>query len=107
MSLSEDPLQVTRNPTGFDVASATRPSVVDFKKEIEKVALFVAQSWKDDHPNAQLNSDLDLSNCIAYVTVEMAGAASVVGGPVGLEILTGGGSEAACVVCKQVLSARL
>jgi hypothetical protein len=38
------------------------------------------------------------------VTTELAIAAKAVGGPIGLEILTGGGSAAARAVCKQVLS---
>ncbi len=76
---------------------------IDFAKEFEKLALFVAQAWLDEHPNANLHSQTDFQDCVQYVTAELAKAGSAVGGPAGLELLTGGGSEAACKVCKSVL----
>ena len=77
---------------------------LDFSAHLEKLALFLAQTWKDDHPDAVAESDDDLRACILAVTVELAIAARAVGGATGLAILTGGGSAAARVVCRQVLS---
>ncbi len=68
------------------------------------MAVFLAQTWKDEHPDASVDSDADLHDCIAAVTTELAIAAQAVGGPAGLAILTGGGSAAARAVCKKVLS---
>ncbi|XGW00331.1 MAG: hypothetical protein ACAF41_15520 [Leptolyngbya sp. BL-A-14] len=76
----------------------------NFSAHLEVLALFLAKTWKDDHPDATATSEDDLNQCILAVTTELAIAAKAVGGPVGLEILTGGGSAAARAVCKQVLS---
>lgn len=78
----------------------------DFGAHLEMLALFLAQAWKDDHPHAIADSEDDVNQCILAVTTELAIAAKAVGGPVGLEILTGGGSVAARAVCKRVLSDR-
>jgi hypothetical protein len=75
----------------------------NFEQTFEELALFVAQAWKDDHPDAD-STEANFENCVAHVTHEMDVAAIAVGGITGLEILTGGGSEAACTVCKQILS---
>jgi hypothetical protein len=76
--------------------------------ELEKLARFLAEAWRDEHLDEWSNvsdcSELYLNQCIAYVTAEMAEAATLVGGSVGLEILTGAGSAAARAVCQQVLS---
>ncbi|MBW4470844.1 MAG: hypothetical protein KME45_10650 [Stenomitos rutilans HA7619-LM2] len=76
----------------------------DFSAHLETLALFLAQAWKDDHPHAVADFEEDVNQCILAVTTELAIAAKAVGGPVGLEILTGGGSAAARAVCKRVLS---
>lgn len=76
---------------------------VSFAIHLEKLALLLAQTWKADHPHATAHSKEDLNDCILAVTTELAIAARAVGGPIGLEILTGGGSAAACAVCRQVL----
>jgi len=76
----------------------------DFSVHLEALALLLAKTWKDDHPDAVAESENDLHNCISAVTTELAIAAQAVGVPIGLEILTGGGSTAARAVCKQVLS---
>lgn len=111
MSLSNH-LEKANRKLGIEkLASAieTRSPAPSCKQEFEKLALLVAQTWKDDHPSVMptLEADMpeaDIEDCIAYVTTEMAAAATAVGGIAGLEILTGGGSAAACVACKQVLS---
>ncbi|UBF25714.1 hypothetical protein K9N68_29850 [Kovacikia minuta CCNUW1] len=77
---------------------------VDFDPILENLAFFVAEAWKDDHPDTHLQSTADFNCCVEYVTAEMAKAGAAVGGPAGLEILTGGGSIAACKVCRRVLS---
>lgn len=98
-SLSEFPLDKAA-PSSYQ----SLPSF-DFGTHLETLALFLAQTWKDDHPDAVADSEDDVNQCILAVTKELAIAAQAVGGPVGLEILTGGGSAAARAVCKQVLSA--
>lgn len=75
----------------------------NFGTHLEQLALLLAQTWKDEHPGATVNSKDDLNNCILAVTTELAIAAKAVGGPVALAILTGGGSAAARAVCKRVL----
>ncbi|MBW4581115.1 MAG: hypothetical protein KME42_16230 [Tildeniella nuda ZEHNDER 1965/U140] len=76
----------------------------DFGAHLEQLAVFLAQTWKDEHPGATVHSEDDLNHCILAVTTELAIAAKAVGGPVALAILTGGGSAAARAVCKQVLA---
>jgi hypothetical protein len=76
----------------------------DFSVPLKELASLLAKTWKDEHPDAAAESEHDLNNCILAVTTELAIAAKAVGGPIGLEILTGGGSAAARAVCKQVLS---
>ena len=90
-------------PANADRITRETAQNLDFKVHLEKLALFLAQTWKDDHPNATAASEDDLRDCILAVTTELAIAAKAVGGPVGLEILTGGGSAAARAVCQQVL----
>ena len=87
-----------------DLLACEATQAPDFTIQLEKLALFLAQTWKDDHPNVTAASEDDLKDCILAVTVELAIAAKAVGGPVGLEILTGGGSAAARAVCRQVLN---
>ena len=89
---------------GTELLSSEAKQALDFNVHLEKLALFLAQTWKDDHPNATAESEADLSDCILAVTTELAIAAKAVGGPVGLEILSGGGSAAARAVCQQVLN---
>ncbi|PSB31832.1 hypothetical protein [Stenomitos frigidus] len=86
-----------------DLLSREAVQPLDFNVHLEKLALFLAQTWKDDHPDATAESEADLSHCILAVTAELAIAAQAVGGPISLEILTGGGSAAARAVCQQVL----
>lgn len=76
-------------------------------QELEKMALFVAETWRDDHPTAHISSAPDFQACVLYVTIEMVKAGTAVGGPAGLEILSGGGSAAACTACRQVLSTQV
>jgi hypothetical protein len=87
-----------------ELLSCRTVQTLDFQIHLEKLALFLAQTWKDDHPNATAESEDDLRACLLAVTKELAIAAKAVGGPVGLEILTGGGSAAACAVCLHVLN---
>lgn len=71
--------------------------------QLEKLAIPLAQTWKDDHPDAQLDSEEDLDSCILAVAIEMSVAGEAVGGPVGAVIASGGGVAAASVVCRRVL----
>lgn len=74
------------------------------RKELEKLALIVAQTWLDDHPNAQPSSQADFQSCLQYVTQQLAEAGTAVGGFIGLAISVGGGSAAAEVACRQMFS---
>lgn len=75
------------------------------RQVLRSMALFLAEAWKFDHPEATLKSEEDLDACILYVTAEMAKAAKAVGGVAGVAVLSGEGSEAARFACRQVLSA--
>jgi len=102
----------TKNPFNHPTSVNSHPSpcncVVsrDLEHELEKLALFVAQTWRDDYPDAQAVSKADFDACVSYVTAEMAKAGTAVGGAAGLAILTGGGSAAGCVACQRILSQR-
>ena len=76
----------------------------DFSTHLAKMALFLAEAWKDDHPDAVADSEDDLDDCILAVKTELAIAGNAVGGPAGVMILTGGASAAVCTACKQVLN---
>lgn len=91
-------------PSSVETLSCQVGQPFDFSAHLEPLARFLAQAWKDDHPDVIAESEDDLKQCLWAVTAELAIAAKAVGGPVGLEILTGGGSAAAYAVCKQVLS---
>ncbi|MGJ3253542.1 MAG: hypothetical protein ACFE0J_20770 [Elainellaceae cyanobacterium] len=105
-----DSSNYTKNPFNHSTSVDSHPSPCDclvsrdFEHELEKLALFIAQTWRDDHLDAQAASKTDFDTCVSYVTAEMAKAGTVVGGPVGLAILTGGGSAAGCVACRRILS---
>ncbi len=76
----------------------------DFSTHLAKMALFLAEAWKDEHPDATADSEDDLDECILAVKTELAIAGHAVGGPAGVMILTGGGSSVICTACQQVLS---
>lgn len=76
----------------------------DFSTHLEKMVLFLAQTWRDDHPDASSDSDDDLNDCILSVKTELAIAGSAVGGPAGVMILTGGNSAMISNICRGVLS---
>jgi len=92
------------NPASAELLPYEVERAFGFSVHLEAWAVLLAKTWKDDHPDAVAESENDLHNCISTVTAELAIAAQAVGGPIGLEILTGGGSTAARAVCKQVLS---
>lgn len=76
----------------------------DFSTHLEKMVLFLAQTWKDDHPDTSSDSDDDLNDCIMSVKIELAIAGSAVGGPAGVMLLTGGSSTLISNICRDVLS---
>lgn len=78
----------------------------DFSTHLEKMVLFLAQTWRDDNPDASSDSDADLNDCIMSVKTELAIAGSVVGGPAGVMILTGGNSAMISNICRGVLSSK-
>jgi hypothetical protein len=84
--------------------SPTTSQKLDLSQEFEKLALFIAQAWKEDHPDAHPDSQEDVEACVKYVTTEMAAAGKAVGGVAGLAILSGEGSKAARAVCRRVLA---
>jgi hypothetical protein len=75
----------------------------DLHNQLAKLALPLAQAWKDNHPNAQPGSEADLDECVLAVAIEMAVAGEAVGGPMGALIAAGGGIAAAGVACRRVL----
>lgn len=76
---------------------------LDLNQEFEKLAFLTAQVWKDDHQDADSESQADFESCVLFVTTEMVTAARAVGGPAGLAITTGSGSRAARLACRRVL----
>jgi hypothetical protein len=76
----------------------------NLKQALRRMALFLAQSWKVDHPDPNPEVDKNVDACILQVTVEMAKAAKAVGGVAGVAVLSGEGSEAAKFACHCVLS---
>lgn len=96
--VSHRPIQVRSS-----LEKEPEPPELNLDQELEKLAMFIAETWSDDHPNAHLNSGADFQKCVDYVTAEMVKAGAAVGGPAGLEILTGSGSKAARCVCRRVL----
>jgi hypothetical protein len=75
----------------------------DLHNQLTKLALPLAQAWRDNHPEAQPGSEADLDECILAVAIEMAVAGEAVGGPMGALIAAGGGVTAASVACRRVL----
>lgn len=85
-----------------DATTDTSLKALPLNHQLEQIALFLAEAWKADHSDIPSDSKADFTECVAYVTAEMATAATLVGGAVGLEILTGGGSIAARTVCQRL-----
>jgi hypothetical protein len=103
MTLSNHLNQLNRPPQADKLPrKAGGLPTVDIHQELEKLALILAQTWRDEHAEANPNSEETFENCVAYITAEMAKAGAAVGGPAGLAILTGGGSAAARIVCKRL-----
>ncbi|MBD0346651.1 MAG: hypothetical protein ICV63_17865 [Coleofasciculus sp. Co-bin14] len=75
----------------------------DLHNQLIKLAIPLAQAWKDNHPEAQPASEADLDECVLAVAIEMAVAGEAVGGPMGALIAAGGGVTAASVACRRVL----
>jgi hypothetical protein len=75
----------------------------DLDNQLAKLALPLAQTWRDNHPEAQPGSEADLDTCVLAVAIEMAIAGEAVGGPIGAVIAAGGGVAAAGVACRRVL----
>jgi hypothetical protein len=89
--------------TNSDAVSREELREFDLNNQLAKLALPLAQAWKDNHPNAQPGSEDDLDDCILAVAIEMAVAGEAVGGPMGALIAAGGGVAAAGVACRRVL----
>lgn len=90
--------------THFDRVSCEKPQALDLSQELEKLAFLTAQAWKDQQLDRDSDSPAACEACVLYVTTEMGIAARAVGGPAGLEIMTGGGSRAARLACRRILT---
>ena len=90
-------------PTNSDFVSREELQKFDLNNQLIKLALPLAQAWRDNHPNAQPGSEEDLDECVLAVAIEMAVAGEAVGGPMGALIAAGGGVAAASVACRRVL----
>ncbi|NEP56654.1 MAG: hypothetical protein F6K31_06465 [Symploca sp. SIO2G7] len=75
----------------------------DLDNQLLQLGLLLAQTWKDNHPDAQTDSETDLDECTLAVAIEMTIAGEAVGGLMGALISEGAGVSAACVACKRVL----
>jgi hypothetical protein len=85
-------------------SASTLTTTSTLQSALRKMALFLAETWKQDHPDASSESKEDVDACVLYITVELSKAARAVGGVAGVTVLSGGGSEAAQFACQRVLS---
>ncbi len=90
-------------PNSYNSVSREELREFDLNNQLAKLALPLAQAWKDNHPKAQPATDEDLDDCVLAVAIEMAVAGEAVGGPMGALIAAGGGVAAAGVACRRVL----
>lgn len=90
-------------PTDSDFVSREELQKFDLNNQLVKLAVPLAQAWRDNHPDAQPGSEEDLDECVLAVAIEMAVAGEAVGGPMGALIAAGGGVAAASVACRRVL----
>ncbi|HEY9603476.1 MAG TPA: hypothetical protein V6C85_17805 [Allocoleopsis sp.] len=90
-------------PTNSDFVSREELQKFDLNNQLVKLAVPLAQAWRDNHPDAQPGSEEDLDECVLAVAIEMAVAGEAVGGPMGALIAAGGGVAAASVACRRVL----
>ncbi len=90
-------------PTNSDFVSREELQKFDLNNQLVKLAVPLAQAWRDNHPDAQPGSEADLDECVLAVAIEMAVAGEAVGGSIGTLIAAGGGVTAACVACRRVL----
>ncbi|MFB8788700.1 MAG: hypothetical protein U7123_07575 [Potamolinea sp.] len=88
----------------FEAISCQEEEKNDVSEKLEQLAMLLAETWKDFHPDAQNDSEKAFESCVFCVTNEMATAGKAVAGSIGMEIITGGASAAAKVVCSRVLS---
>lgn len=102
-SFNSEKKSTNLKPTNSDAVSREELREFDLNNQLAKLALPLAQAWKDNHPNAQPGSEDDLDDCILAVAIEMAVAGEAVGGPMGALIAAGGGVAAAGVACRRVL----
>jgi hypothetical protein len=90
-------------PTNPESVSREELREFDLNNQLTKLALPLAQVWRDNHPDAQPGSEDCLDECVLAVAIEMAIAGEAVGGPMGALIAAGGGITAASVACRRVL----
>lgn len=100
---------------GFRVVDPTRlPDVVrelDPSGEMERIAMPLAQDWKEDNPDAKPGSQADYDDCVLIVAAGVAAAATAIGGTtggpkgavIGAALGAGGGYAAARMACRRVL----
>lgn len=95
-------------PMGLKLLNSSSQSTCltspNLRRALRKMALFLAESWKSDHPEPNPEFEKDVDACVLQVTVEMAKAAKAVGGVASVAVLSGAGSEAARFACSCVLS---
>lgn len=90
-------------PIDSDSVTPQEVREFDLHNQLAKLALPLAQAWKDNHPDAQPGSEAELDECVLAVAIEMAVAGEAVGGPMGALIAAGGGVAAASIACRRVL----
>lgn len=87
----------------YDYVSPEEVQEFDLHNQLVTLAVPLAQTWRENHPEAQPASEADLESCVLAVAIEMAVAGDAVGGPTGALIAAGGGISAAEVACRRVL----
>ncbi len=90
-------------PIDSDCVSDEELKKFELKNQLVELALPLAQTWKDNHPNAQPGSEADLDSCVLAVAIEMTVAGEVVGGPMGALISSECGVTAASIACRRIL----
>lgn len=100
-SLNDLGPDISRSMQTSTAKTSEKSSELNFDQTLECLALFIAQTWIDEHPNTCLDRKAE-NDCIIYVTHEMVKAGTAVGGPIGLELLTGGASKSAYAACRRL-----
>jgi hypothetical protein len=102
-SFNSEKKSINLNRSNSNYVSREELRNFDLDNQLIKLGLLLAQTWRDNHPDAQPGSESDLDECTLAVAIEMTIAGEAVGGQMGALISEGAGVSAACVACRRVL----